>query len=64
MTVYHISGAISSGDSRLEPDRNGVSFRNQLEVPWNTPESIVTLDSPGGRVGHHGRPGCHRFPGM
>ena len=47
VTVYRISGAIASGDSRLEADRCGISFWNQLQVPWNAPESIVTLDSPG-----------------
>ena len=47
VTVYHISGAMASGDSRPGADRSGVSFRNQLQVPWNAPESIVTLDSPG-----------------
>ena len=47
MTVYHINGAMVSGDSRPVADRNGVSFRNQLQVLWNAPESIVTFDSPG-----------------
>ena len=42
VTVYHISGAMASGDSRPKADRCGISFRNQLQVPWNAPESIVT----------------------
>ena len=48
VTVYHISDAMASGDSRPEVNQSRVSFRNQLVVPWNAPMgSIVTLDSPG-----------------
>ena len=47
VTVYRISGAMASGDSRPKADQSGIHFRNQLHVPWNAPESIVTLDSPG-----------------
>ena len=41
--MYRISGAMASGDSRLKADRSGIRFRNQLQVPWNAPVSIVTL---------------------
>ena len=47
LSVYHISNVMASGDNRSEADRSGVSFKNQLHVPWNAPESIVTLDTPG-----------------
>ena len=47
VTVYRISGAMASGDSRPKADRSGIHFRNQLQVPWNAPESIMTLDSLG-----------------
>ena len=44
LSVYHISSVMTSRDSRPEADRSGVSFQNQLLVPWKAPESIVTLD--------------------
>ena len=47
VTVYHISGAMASGDSRPKTDQSVISFRNQLQVSWNAPELIVTLDSLG-----------------
>ena len=51
VSVYRISGARSSKDSRPKADRSGISFWNNLQVPWNAPESIpeliVTLNSPG-----------------
>ena len=37
-------GAMASGDSRPEADRSGVSFWVRIQVPWNAPESLVTLD--------------------
>ena len=40
-------GVMASGDSRPGGDRRGVSFRVRIQVPWNAPESVVTLDSPG-----------------
>ena len=33
VTVYHISGVMASGDSRLKADRSGIRFRNQSQVP-------------------------------
>ena len=45
--TQHTSGAMASGDSLPKADLCGISFRNQLLVPRNAPESIVTLDSLG-----------------
>ena len=42
-----IVGAMASGDSRPEADRSEVNFRVLIQVPWNSPEALVTLDSPG-----------------
>ena len=44
VTVYRISGVMASGNSRPKADQSGIRFRNQLQVPWNAPESIVILD--------------------
>ena len=38
---------MASGDSRPGGDRSGVTFWVQVQVPWNAPESVVTLDSLG-----------------
>ena len=38
---------MASGDSQRGDDRSGVSFRVWVQVPWNTPESVVTLDLAG-----------------
>ena len=38
---------MASGDSRSEADRSGVNFRVRIQGPWNAPDSLVTLDSPG-----------------
>ena len=42
-----VVGTMASGDSLRRADRSGVSFRVHIQVPWNAPESLVTLDSPG-----------------
>ena len=42
-----IVGAMASGDSRPGGVRSGVSFRVRVQVPWNAPETVVALDSPG-----------------
>ena len=52
VTVYRISVAMASGDSRSKACRSGSRFLNQLRVQWNAPESFVTLDSPGEVVLH------------
>ena len=44
---YSIVGAMASGDCRPRADPSGVSFLDGIQVPWNAPESFVTLDSPG-----------------
>ena len=51
VTVHHISSAMASRDSRPKADQSGICFRNQLQVPWNAPESIR-----GGCIGHLGHP--------
>ena len=42
-----IVGAMASGDSQPEADRSGVNFRVWIQVPWNAPKPLVTLDSLG-----------------
>ena len=56
---------MASGDSRPGDDRSGVSFLVHVQVPWNAPESVVTLDSPGGGgFGHLICSGCPEFEDM
>ena len=47
VTVYRSSGTMTSGDCRPKANQSGISFRNQLQLLWNVPESIVTLNVPG-----------------
>ena len=39
--------AMATGNSQPEVDRKGIDFRVHVQIPWNAPESFVTLDSPG-----------------
>ena len=42
----YIISTMASGDSRPGDDRSGVRLRVCIQVPWNAPELLVTLDSP------------------
>ena len=38
---------MATGNRQPEADRKGIDFRVNVQIPWNAPESFVTLDSPG-----------------
>ena len=38
---------MATGSSQPEADRQGIDFQVHVQIPWNAPESFVTLDSPG-----------------
>ena len=38
---------MATGNSQPGADRKGIDFRVHIQIPWNAPESFVTLDSPG-----------------
>ena len=41
----HIVEAMASENSQPVADRKGIDFRVHVQIPWNTLESVVTLDS-------------------
>ena len=43
----YIVDAIASENSQPGADLRGIDFRVHVKIPWNAPESVVTLDSPG-----------------
>ena len=43
----YIVDAMASGGSQPGADRSGIDFWVHVHTPWNAPESVVTLDSPG-----------------
>ena len=42
----YINDAMASGGSQPGADRSGIDFRVHVQIPWNAPESIMTLDWP------------------
>ena len=43
----YVADAMASGGSRPRADRSGIDFRVHVQITWNAPESVVTLESPG-----------------
>ena len=38
---------MATGNSQPGTDRKGIDFKVHIQIPWNAPETNVTLDSPG-----------------
>ena len=43
----YIVNAMASENSQPGADWKGINFRVHVQIPWNAPESVVTLYSPG-----------------
>ena len=43
----YIVDEMASENSQPGADRKGIDFEVHVQIPWNAPESVVTLDSPG-----------------
>ena len=43
----YIIDAMTSGGSQPGADQSRIDFRVHVQIPWNEPESVLTLDSPG-----------------
>ena len=43
----YIVDTMASENSQPGADRKGIDFRVHVQIPWNAPESVGTLDSPG-----------------
>ena len=47
VSLDYIVDAMASENSQPWADRKGIDFRVHVQILWNAPESVVTLDSPG-----------------
>ena len=47
VSADYIVRAMASGDRRHETDRSGINFQVSVQIPWNNPELVVALDTPG-----------------
>ena len=45
--MYCTTDVMASSGSQPGPYQSGVSIQVHIQVPWNAPESVVTLDSLG-----------------
>ena len=43
----YIVDSMASENSQPGADRKGTDFQVHMQIPWNAPESVVTLDSRG-----------------